>query len=91
MSLETIGDHVRARRLDLGLGFEEAADQIGCSVWSLINWEVRGCGVSIRKMPAVLAFLGYDPHPPPSTLSELLRALRRQGGITAAKLAERSG
>ncbi len=87
-SLETIGDHIRARRLDLGLDFEEAADQIGCSTSSLTNWEVRGCGVSIRKMPAVLAFLGYDPHPPPSTLSELLRAFRRQRGITAMELAQ---
>ncbi len=86
-----IGDHIRTRRLNLGLDFEEAANQIGCSTSSLTNWEVRGCGVSIRKMPAVLAFLGYDPNPPPRTLSELLRALRRQRGITAAELAREIG
>lgn len=38
-------------------------------------------------MPAVIAFLGYDPHPAPKTVGETLRAYRRALGLTQRELA----
>jgi len=42
-------------------------------------------------MPAVIAFLGYDPHPDPKTLGETLRAYRRALGLTQQELAKQLG
>lgn len=42
-------------------------------------------------MPAVIAFLGYDPHPDPKTVGDTLRAYRRALGLTQRELAAQLG
>lgn len=85
--LLTLGDHLRRVRLDRKLSVTEAATALGCSTSSVLNWELGRLAVSIRKVPAVVAFLGYDPFKAPDTLPEVLLSIRRTRGITQAELA----
>ena len=59
--LETVGDHVRKRRLDLGLSQEAAGERMDVSKGSVYCWEKTGREPSIRTWPKVIAFLGYCP------------------------------
>jgi DNA-binding transcriptional regulator YiaG len=85
--LKTVGDHIRARRLDLGLTQAEAASYIGVSEAAVYEWEKYDRSPSIRHWPGILSFLGYDPHPEPKTTADKLRALRRREGWSQQKLA----
>jgi DNA-binding XRE family transcriptional regulator len=42
----------------------------------------------VQTMPAVIAFLGYNPLPPAETFGELLLRTRRQLGLGQAELAD---
>jgi transcriptional regulator with XRE-family HTH domain len=58
--LAKIGDHIRKRRLDLGLLQGDVAAQIGVTKSTVWNWE-HGTEPELIHIPAVLAFLGYVP------------------------------
>ena len=76
--LRTIGDHVRKRRLDLGLLQREAALRIGVDKTTVFNWEAGRTTPSLRARPAVITFLRYDPGETPSGLGEHIPVVRRQ-------------
>jgi transcriptional regulator with XRE-family HTH domain len=87
--LKTIGDHIRKRRLDLGLLQREVAQTIGVDVTTIFNWEKTSTEPDLRCLPAVIKFLGYDPRLPVQTVGEKLRRHREALGlslINAAKL-----
>jgi transcriptional regulator with XRE-family HTH domain len=60
-SLTTLGDHIRKKRLNLGLSQREAARIIGVEQCSVYNWEKRGMNPAQRIQTAIFNFLGYDP------------------------------
>jgi transcriptional regulator with XRE-family HTH domain len=64
--LRTLGDHLRKRRLDLGLLQREAAARIGCSVSAVSNWETNRTQPRVTQVPAIVAFLGDAPLQAPS-------------------------
>ena len=55
--LTTIGDHLRKRRLDLGLFQEQVAQQIGVDEATIHNWEVTATEPSLRHLPRIIGFL----------------------------------
>ena len=57
----TLGEHIRKRRLDLGLTQKELAGLLGVDEWTVINWEVRGRKPAVGSMPVVVKFLGHLP------------------------------
>jgi len=59
--LNTIGDHIKRRRLELGLLQREAAAQIGVTVDTILNWEHNRTGPKLQFTRKVIAFLGYNP------------------------------
>jgi DNA-binding transcriptional regulator YiaG len=85
--VETVGEHVRARRAALGLTQREAATRIGVCRDALARWEVRPIVPDVHTMPAVIAFLGYNPLPTAQTFPELLLRTRRTLGLDQAALA----
>jgi len=89
--INTLGDHIRARRLDLKLPQRQVADQIGVDEATITNWESNASLPAIRYMPAVIRFLGYDPLPFPIALPELLVKARRVLGQSQRKMAEKLG
>src|SRR5437667_9909875 len=76
----TLGEHVRKRRLQLGLTQKRAAKELGVNPWTVLNWETGRFEPPIRWLPAILRFLGYNPFPPPTTVGERLLHVRRQRG-----------
>jgi transcriptional regulator with XRE-family HTH domain len=68
--LKTLGDHLRKKRLDLGLLQREAALQLGVDVKTVTNWERQRTEPKIRFLPAIFRFLGSDPRPLPATFRE---------------------
>jgi hypothetical protein len=54
---------------------------------SVINWERNRTEPALRHWPQIIAFLGYDPLPCPSTLAESLVHFRTVRGMTQAQFA----
>jgi transcriptional regulator with XRE-family HTH domain len=61
MRPQTIGDHIKKRRLELGLEQDQVADKIGVTWNSVSNWERGIYRPSKRVLQSIIAFLGYDP------------------------------
>jgi site-specific DNA recombinase len=89
--LETIGDHLRRRRLMLKLLQREVAEQLGVDKTTIYNWENNRSKPDLVYMPAIIRFLGYKPLPPPKGWAERLIHARICIGITQEKAAERIG
>jgi transcriptional regulator with XRE-family HTH domain len=87
--LNTIGDHLRKRRLDLGLLQKEVAKHIGVTTCTIQYWETYRVSPSIRFIPLINEFLGYDPlaNEHPRSLAEQLRAHRRRLGVSHKRMA----
>jgi transcriptional regulator with XRE-family HTH domain len=89
---KTLGDHIRKRRLDLGLFQKQVAEQIEVSEATIWNWECNESSPQIHLLPQILKFLGYDPFPPSSgSIGETLVLTRRHLGLTQQAMAERLG
>lgn len=90
-SLQTIGDHVRARRLDLGLTQAELGEILGVSEPTVYNWEKHRTDPDLRTLPRVIDWLGYDPRPEREDLVARVAAERQRQGLSQRELAERLG
>jgi transcriptional regulator with XRE-family HTH domain len=87
--LATIGDHLRKRRLDLGLVQREAAERLGVDHCTITNWELNRAKPALRFLPRILRFLGDIPFPPGRSLPERLRVRRRNLELSQGELARR--
>lgn len=84
---QTVGDHIRKRRLGLKLLQKDVAEQLGVDKTSIFNWEGNRCSPEIRYMPAIIDFLGYNPLPAASTLAERLVRQRTSLGLSQEEAA----
>jgi transcriptional regulator with XRE-family HTH domain len=91
VTVRTLGDHLRRRRLDLGLTQRILAKRWGVRSESIAAWELGRTKPGIRQFAKVIALLGADPMPLPESLAERLLAVRRRLGLTQAELAARLG
>jgi DNA-binding XRE family transcriptional regulator len=87
----TVGDHIKVRRLDLGLTQAEAGARIGTDEFTVINWEKGKTAPGVRFYPAIIRFLGSNPLPAPTTLEERIRLTRMSLGLSKKRLASRAG
>lgn len=89
--LRTLGDHLRRRRLELGLLQREVAIRLGVSEASVWNWENGRTAVHTRLVPRVYDFLGYTPWNLPDGFGTWLREVRRGLGLSRRKMARMLG
>jgi transcriptional regulator with XRE-family HTH domain len=89
--LNTLGDHIRARRLDLGLFQSQVAERIGVNPLTITNWEGNASQPPVQYIPAIIQFLGYDPLEPSTSFPQRLIATRRARGLTQRQLASELG
>ena len=89
--INSLGDHIRARRLDLNLLQNQVADQIGVHELTITNWELNVTVPEVRYVPAIIQFLGYDPLPPTMCFRERLAAARRRLGLSQRRMAAKLG
>lgn len=84
--LQTLGDHIRKRRLELGLSQAALAKQFGVNRNAICNWERSEQEPHISFMAKITSFLGYEPIETGS-LASRLRAKRRAMGMKQAEFA----
>jgi transcriptional regulator with XRE-family HTH domain len=91
-TLETIGDHLRKRRLDLELFQKDVAVAIGVDTCTITNWEKGHSQPELRFIPKVIDVLGYVPlFPTPNNLGERIKQYRYLKGISQKELAKQIG
>jgi len=90
--LVTLGDHLRKRRLDLGLFQREVGVAIGVDSCTITNWEKGHSEPEFRFIPRIKEFLRYEPplHQP-NTLGERIKQYRILNGISQKELAGQIG
>jgi transcriptional regulator with XRE-family HTH domain len=88
---ETLGEHLKKRRRQLGLLQRETAEMLGVSKDTVVNWEKDKTKPVAAQFRPVVAFLGYDPTPEPQTLAERLQAKRRTLSVTFSQVARYLG
>ena len=90
--LKTIGDHIRQRRLDLGLLQREVAEKLGVDKDSVYYWEKNRYSPSLQVIPRTIKFLGYLPYDTSSqSLGGRIRFARCAIGLNQEGLARRFG
>jgi transcriptional regulator with XRE-family HTH domain len=87
----TLGDHMRRRRLELGLYQKDVAIQIGVTSSTIWNWENGWSSIALGYMPKIINFLGYNPLPHPEGLMERLAWYRQVKGLTLEQLGAEMG
>ena len=87
----SLGQHLKTRRRELGLLQREAAAQMGVCKEAYANWEKDRTKPVASQFRPVVEFLGYDPTPEPKTLAERLEAKRRALGATLDQVATTLG
>ena len=63
-NLETIGDHLRRRRLDLGLSQASVAKFLNIELSTVNHWEKNINSPSVQLIGRIIEFLGYNPQTP---------------------------
>ncbi len=84
---QTLGEHLKKRRRELGLFQREAAERMGIGTDTYGNWEKGKTEPVAAQFWPVVEFLGYDPTPAPKFLAERLEGKRRLLGATFAQVA----
>src|SRR3972149_6588254 len=57
--INTLGDHLRKKRLELGLPQRQVAKQMGVDPTTLCHWETNQIAPSTGMIPRIIRFLGY--------------------------------
>jgi DNA-binding transcriptional regulator YiaG len=70
---------------------KDVAAQLGVDKTCVFNWEANTSNPEIRYMPAIIAFLGYNPLPAASTLAEQLIRQRMSLGLSQKGVAKQMG
>jgi transcriptional regulator with XRE-family HTH domain len=93
LELKTIGDHIRKRRLDLGLYQKDIAKKFGADLTSVFNWENNVKSPAIRFIPHIIQFLGYNPFEDISSagFGKRIVAYRKMRGLTQKEFAHQLG
>jgi transcriptional regulator with XRE-family HTH domain len=91
-ALQTLGDHLRKRRLDLKLYQKDVAEAIGVDTLIVCNWENNLTNPRLYLLPQIFQFLGFNPLKSNATsLREKIKQYRIQRGLSLRKLAKELG
>ena len=90
--LETLGDHIRKRQIELQLRPKEVARILGVSIDTIYRWRRKQWRPSIRRKGKIIQFLGYNPFPETAvSLGEKIRNYRATHELTIGELAAALG
>lgn len=93
-ALHTLGDHLRKRRIDLGLTQPLLSIRLRVDKSSILNWEKGNTAPDFRHIPLIHEFLGYCPVQPAkdmTPLSKIIKAWREGLGMSQEELAKAAG
>jgi len=81
--LKTIGDHIRAWRLDNRLFQVDVAKRLDVSEDTIVGWEMRSIKPTVRQIPGIVKLIGYLPiEIDTSTFGGRVTMYRYEHGIT---------
>lgn len=86
-----MGEHLKKRRMDLGLLQKELAKRLGADTASVWNWENGNANPELKFIPGIITFLGYDPRPKPAVLAKQLVHYREGKGWSQKRYAKELG
>jgi transcriptional regulator with XRE-family HTH domain len=89
--LNSLGDHLQKRRLDLGLLWKDVAAQIGTDATNVAYWSKGHTTPGLKFWPRIIQYLGYDPRPKRETVGERLKHHRESRGWSRPELAGKLG
>jgi len=72
-----LGDHIRKRRLDLGLRQKDVAATLGVTDSSITGWERNCFNPQTIHLPRIIAFLGYTPSTYDQVEDNIIENLKR--------------
>jgi DNA-binding XRE family transcriptional regulator len=82
--LETIGDHVRAWRMNNQLLQADVAKMLSVCEDTIVGWETKGIVPTIRQMPGIISMIRYLPvQIDTSTLGGQIKYYRFMHGLTS--------
>jgi transcriptional regulator with XRE-family HTH domain len=87
----TLGEHIKRRRLILGLRQIDAAPMLGADSFTLANWEKGATNPMVWYYPAIMEFLGYCPCQQAVTFGDRLRLHRIHRGLSHRELGRLAG
>jgi DNA-binding transcriptional regulator YiaG len=86
---QTIGEHLKRRRMDLGLFQAQVARQLKVSEDCLCYWENGRNEPRLYQYPVIFAFLGYYPFDHETiTLGGKIKRYKYEHGLSNEKLAK---
>jgi len=86
-SPQTLGEHIRKKRLATGLLQKDVAKEIGVSEDCITFWENGRSIPQVRYYPAIIQFLGYMPFEiAGDTLGGRIRWYRLKQGLSHKRL-----
>lgn len=89
---DTWGEHIKKKRLELGLRQRNIARILGCDTTTVHNWEIGKTKPILKLIPQLINFLGYVPNLlPTQTLGQKIIAYRMTRGLSQKELARRIG
>ncbi len=85
---QTWGEHIKKRRLELGLFQARVAKIIGVNESTITNWEKEHTKPMLWTIPKITEFLGYEQNLIPTlTSGQKIKAYRHIRGISQKELA----
>ncbi len=84
--INSLGDHIRKKRLDLGLLQRDVAAQMGVDSDSICHWEIGSSRPKASFLPRIYDFLAYCPWQAPAHFGEWLRMVRHSLGLSRKRL-----
>lgn len=88
---KTLGEHLRNRRLSLGLRQEDVARQLGTIREVYDRWERNKRKPVVSVWPSIVGFLAYYPGHPVASAADFVLLARRVTGLDQKALARRVG
>jgi transcriptional regulator with XRE-family HTH domain len=91
--VETLGEHLLARRMDLGLLQKDVAKILNVSTCSIENWENHRTYPMKSELQGVMNFLGEQSNfeKPEVEIGSRLKSYRRSNSLTQKQLSEQIG
>lgn len=86
--LNSLGDHIRKRRLDLDLEQKDVGKIIKTDKQTIWNWENNKSKPEIKYYPAIMDFLGYCPYVGPQSWGDKLKFHRIYQGLTIKQVSK---
>ena len=87
--LNSIGDHLRKKRLEEHLTQADVAQLLGVNKISIENWENNHNAPKIYALPKIIEFLGYIPFELlKESMGDKIKSYRKEHGLSQRKLAK---